>query len=277
MTSGLERDAKKWMPVLRIESRDFRESGAGCESTESHPSLDESFGNQNVSQAERRARIRRVFAAVAERYDVMNDLMSFALHRWWKRRFVASILTLPSDVIVDLAGGTGDIAIALASAGRRAVVCDPSVEMMAVGRRRSADAVEWVAAEAEALPFATASVDCVTIAFGIRNVTSLDRALGEIARVLKPGGTFYCLEFSTPQAWARPLYDFFSFFVIPRLGAVVAQAPEAYSYLVESIRKFPDQERFKEAIAAAGFREVAYRDMTFGVVSVHSGRKPAVA
>ncbi len=195
--------------------------------------LDESFGYQNVSQAERRAKIRRVFAAVAERYDVMNDLMSFALHRWWKQRFVACILRSPSDVIVDLAGGTGDIAIALARAGKRAIVCDPSVEMMAVGRRRGAADVAWVAAEAEALPFATASVDCVTIAFGIRNVTSLERALREIARVLKPGGLFYCLEFSTPRAWARPLYDFFSFFVIPRLGAAVARAPEAYSYLVE--------------------------------------------
>ena len=232
--------------------------------------LDDSFGYQNVSPAERRARIRGVFAAVAERYDVMNDLMSFALHRWWKRRFVASVLNAHAAIVVDLAGGTGDVAIALAKSGKRAIVCDPSVEMMAVGRRRGAD-VEWVAGEAEALPFATASLDCVTIAFGIRNVTSLERALGEIARVLKPGGSFYCLEFSTPQAWARPFYDLFSFFVIPRLGAAVAQAPEAYTYLVESIRKFPDQERFKAAIAAAGFEAVAYRDLTFGVVSIHSG------
>ena len=239
--------------------------------------LDESFGYQSVSQAERRARIRRVFAAVAERYDVMNDMMSFALHRWWKRRFVASVLRSPAEVIVDLAGGTGDIAIALAKAGKQTIVCDPSVEMMAVGRRRGAESVAWVAAEAEALPFATASIDCVTISFGIRNVTSLERALDEIARVLRPGGSFYCLEFSTPQAWARPFYDLFSFFVIPRLGAAVARAPEAYSYLVESIRKFPDQERFKEAITAAGFREAAYRDMTFGVVSIHSGRKPIAA
>jgi demethylmenaquinone methyltransferase / 2-methoxy-6-polyprenyl-1,4-benzoquinol methylase len=236
--------------------------------------LDESFGYQNVSQDERRARIRRVFAAVAERYDVMNDLMSFALHRLWKRAFVAAVLRSRPNVVVDLAGGTGDVAVALSRSGRRAIVCDPSVEMMAVGRRRGAD-VEWVAGEAEALPFATASVDCVTIAFGIRNVTSLDRALGEIARILKPGGAFYCLEFSTPRAWARPFYDLFSFFVIPRLGAAVAQAPEAYRYLVESIRKFPDQERFRDAIAAAGFSEATFHDMTFGVVSIHSGRKPA--
>ena len=236
--------------------------------------LDRTFGYQNVSQAERRARIRRVFAAVAERYDVMNDLMSFTLHRWWKRRFVASVLRARPDVVVDLAGGTGDVAVALAEAGKRAIVCDPSVEMMAVGRRRGAN-VAWVAGEAEALPFATASVDCLTIAFGIRNVTSLADALREIARVLKPGGTFHCLEFSTPRVWARPFYDVFSFFVIPRLGAAVAQAPEAYRYLVESIRKVPDQERFAAAIAAAGLSEVAWRDMTFGVVSIHSGRKPA--
>ena len=212
--------------------------------------LDESFGFERVQPEERRARIRRVFAAVAERYDLMNDLMSFALHRWWKRRFVAAVVRSPADVVVDLAGGTGDVAVALAELGKRAIVCDPSLEMMAVGRRRGAD-VAWVAGEAEALPFATGSVDCVTIAFGIRNVTSLERALGEIARVLKPGGSFHCLEFSTPQAWARPFYDVFSFFVIPRLGAAVAQAPEAYAYLVESIRKFPDQKRFKSAIATS--------------------------
>ncbi|RBP14436.1 demethylmenaquinone methyltransferase/2-methoxy-6-polyprenyl-1,4-benzoquinol methylase [Roseiarcus fermentans] len=236
--------------------------------------LDETFGYQTVSQDERRARIRRVFAAVAERYDVMNDLMSFSLHRWWKRVFVASVLRAKPAVVVDLAGGTGDVAVALAGAGKRAIVCDPSVEMMAVGRRRGAN-VEWVAGEAEALPFADASVDCVTIAFGIRNVTSLERALGEIARVLKPGGSFHCLEFSRPRAWARPFYDVFSFYVIPRLGAAVARAPEAYRYLVESIRKFPDQRRFAETISAAGFSDVGWRDLTFGVVAVHSGRKPA--
>jgi demethylmenaquinone methyltransferase/2-methoxy-6-polyprenyl-1,4-benzoquinol methylase len=236
--------------------------------------LDRSFGYQTVSAAERRKRIRSVFARVAERYDLMNDLMSFRLHRWWKRRFVKSILDSGAQVVVDLAGGTGDVAIALSRSGRRAIVCDPSQEMMAVGRRRGTDRVEWVAGEAEALPFATSSVDCVSIALGIRNVTSLERALHEIARVLKPGGSFRCLEFSTPQPWARAPYNFFSFAVIPRLGAAVAQAPEAYTYLVESIRNFPNQEQFKGAIEAAGFREVTYRDLTFGVVSIHSGRKP---
>jgi demethylmenaquinone methyltransferase/2-methoxy-6-polyprenyl-1,4-benzoquinol methylase len=236
--------------------------------------LDESFGYQNVSPDERRARIRRVFAAVAERYDVMNDLMSFALHRLWKRRFARFVAPARGEIIVDLAGGTGDVAIALAAADRRVIVCDPSEAMMGVGRRRGAADVGWVAGEAEALPFATGSIDCVTISFGIRNVTSLDRALAEIARVLKPGGRMLCLEFSTPHWWAKPMYDLFSYAVIPRLGAAVARAPEAYAYLVESIRRFPDQERFKAAMEAAGFVGVYYRDMTFGVVALHAGRKP---
>ncbi len=235
--------------------------------------FDEHFGYRPVSPLERRARIRRVFATVAERYDVMNDLMSFALHRWWKRRLVEAIGRTSAETIVDLAGGTGDVAAALAARGRRVIVCDPSLEMMAVGRRRHPDGIAWIAGEAEALPFATGSIDCLAISFGIRNVTHLDRALLEIARVLKPGGHLFCLEFSTPRRWARPLYDLFSFAVIPRLGAAVAGAPEAYAYLVESIRGFPDQERFKGAIETAGFRDVTYRDMTFGVVSMHSGRK----
>ena len=238
--------------------------------------FDEHFGFQPVSPLERRARIRRVFATIAERYDVMNDLMSFALHRLWKRRLVAAIGRTSAITVVDLAGGTGDVAAALVAPGRRVIVCDPSLEMMSVGRKRHSGGIVWVAGEAEALPFSTASIDCVAISFGIRNVTRLDGALLEIARVLKPGGFLFCLEFSTPRRWARPLYDLFSFAVIPRLGAAVADAPEAYAYLVESIRGFPDQERFKGAIEAAGFRDVTYRDMTFGVVSMHSGRKASM-
>ena len=236
--------------------------------------LENSFGFQMVEASERRARIRRVFATVAKRYDLMNDLMSLAMHRRWKRRLVEAAAPRSGEIIVDLAGGTGDVAIGLANPRRRVIVCDPSFEMMWVGRGRGAADVEWVAGEAEALPFATGAIDCVTISFGIRNVTRLDHALIEIARVLKPGGRLLCLEFSTPRRWLKPFYDVFSFAVIPLLGAAVARAPEAYLYLVESIRRFPDQERFKAALEAAGFRDVSYRDLTFGVVSLHAGRKP---
>jgi demethylmenaquinone methyltransferase/2-methoxy-6-polyprenyl-1,4-benzoquinol methylase len=236
--------------------------------------FENSFGFQTVEASERRARIRRVFATVAKRYDLMNDLMSLAMHRRWKRRLVEAAAPRSGEIIVDLAGGTGDVAIGLANQHRRVIVCDPSFEMMWVGRGRGAADVEWVAGEAEALPFATGAIDCVTISFGIRNVTRLDHALIEIARVLKPGGRLLCLEFSTPRRWLKPFYDVFSFAVIPLLGAAVARAPEAYLYLVESIRRFPDQERFKAALEAAGFRDVSYRDLTFGVVSLHAGRKP---
>jgi len=236
--------------------------------------LENSFGFQMVEASERRARIRRVFATVAKRYDLMNDLMSLAMHRRWKRRLVEAAAPRSGEIIVDLAGGTGDVAIGLANQHRRVIVCDPSFEMMWVGRGRGAADVEWVAGEAEALPFATGAIDCVTISFGIRNVTRLDHALIEIARVLKPGGRLLCLEFSTPRRWLKPFYDVFSFAVIPLLGAAVARAPEAYLYLVESIRRFPDQERFKAALEAAGFRDVSYRDLSFGVVSLHAGRKP---
>jgi len=237
--------------------------------------LDSSFGYQSVDAAERRARIRRVFAAVAQRYDLMNDLMSFALHRWWKRRLVAAASPLTGEAIVDLAGGTGDVALALVAPDRKVIVCDPSLEMMRVGRRRvGADALGWVAGEAEALPFATGSLDCVTLSFGLRNVTRLEDALDEMARVLKPGGRLLILEFSTPWRWVKPFYDLFSFVVIPRLGAAVARAPEAYAYLVESIRRFPDQRHLARLMENAGLSDVTYRNLTFGVVALHIGRKP---
>ncbi len=236
--------------------------------------LDTSFGYQSVANYERRARIRRVFARVANRYDLMNDLMSCGLHRLWKRGLVKAAAPRATGTIVDLAGGTGDIAIALADLGHRVIVCDPSIEMMDAGRKRGAPDVRWIAGEAESLPFKCGSLDCVTISFGIRNVTSLERALAEIVRVLKPGGRFLCLEFSAPRQWLKPVYDLYSFLVIPRLGAAIAGTREAYVYLVESIRRFPNQEEFKAALEKAGLINVTYRDFTFGIVSLHNGRKP---
>jgi len=235
------------------------------------PALDRSFGRQQVSADARRTLIRRVFAAVAPRYDLMNDLMSFGIHRLWKRTLRRRCADVGGRV-VDLAGGTGDVARLLVRADRAVVVCDPSLEMMKVGSGGTAP-VQWLAGEAEALPFAAASVDLLTISFGIRNVTRLAAALAEIHRVLKPGGRFVCLEFSRPHWWLAPFYDLYSWLVIPRLGAAVARQPIAYQYLVESIRRFPAQHEFAALIAAAGFAEVRWENLSFGIACLHCGEK----
>jgi demethylmenaquinone methyltransferase/2-methoxy-6-polyprenyl-1,4-benzoquinol methylase len=236
--------------------------------------LDGSFGRHAVSPHERKQRIRDVFNRVASRYDLMNDLMSFGIHRLWKRRFVAG---LPErGLFVDLAGGTGDVAALLARRNdRRVVVLDPSIPMMCQGRgRKDAAGVEWLAGEAERLPFPDASVDVLTVSFGLRNTTRLDVAVAEVVRVLKPGGTFACLEFSRPVKWFQVLYDPYSFHVIPRLGAWVADNPAAYEYLVESIRNFPDQERFAAMLQGAGLSSVSWRNLSLGIACIHQGRKP---
>jgi len=237
------------------------------------PALDRSFGREQVASDERRARIRRVFAAVAPRYDLMNDLMSFGIHRLWKRTLRRRCADVAGRV-VDLAGGTGDVARLLARADRHVVVCDPGIEMMKVGIGGTAP-ISWVAGEAEALPFLDASIDLLTISFGIRNVTQLAAALTEIHRVLKPGGRFVCLEFSRPHWWLAPFYDLYSWLVIPRLGAAVARQPIAYQYLVESIRRFPDQREFAGHLAAAGFASVRWENLSFGIACLHSADKPA--
>jgi len=236
--------------------------------------LDRSFGYQQVSLDERKSRIRRVFRAVAPRYDLMNDLMSFGIHRLWKALLVRTVAAQPGQTLLDLAGGTGDVARALAGPERRVIVCDPGVEMMRAGRERpGSESLIWLAGEAEAIPLASASVDRLTISFGIRNVTRLDLALAEMHRVLKPGGTAFCLEFSRAHPLLRPFYDLFSFQVIPRLGAMIAREPEAYTYLVESIRQFPDQESFAALFRTAGFAEVHYRNLSFGIACLHIARK----
>jgi demethylmenaquinone methyltransferase/2-methoxy-6-polyprenyl-1,4-benzoquinol methylase len=241
------------------------------------PALDQSFGRRQVAAAERRTRIRRVFEAVAPRYDLMNDLMSFGIHRLWKRALRARCADVAGRV-VDLAGGTGDIARLLANAQRDVTVIDPSQGMMQAGKVGSPDtAIRWVAGEAEALPLATNSIDLLTISFGIRNVTKLAGALAEIHRVLKPGGRFVCLEFSRPHWWLAPFYDFYSWLVIPRLGAAVAGAPEAYQYLVESIRRFPDQREYAAHIETAGFGQVRWENLSFGIACLHFGTKAEAA
>ena len=238
--------------------------------------LDHSFGFREVTPAERQSRIRAVFAAVAPRYDLMNDLMSFGIHRLWKRTLAGAVARPAGGVAVDLAGGTGDVARLLArDPGRQVWVCDPSVAMMAAGRGKYGDgAIGWIGGEAEALPFADASLDLVTISFGMRNATRPETALREAWRVLKPGGRFVCLEFSRPQFWLKPFYDLYSWLVIPRLGAAVARQPAAYHYLIESIRRFPDQRQFAAMLGAAGFAEVRWRNLSFGIACLHFGEKP---
>ncbi|MET0918026.1 MAG: class I SAM-dependent methyltransferase [Burkholderiales bacterium] len=235
--------------------------------------LSRTIGYQSVGPAERERRIRRVFAAVARRYDLMNDLMSMGIHRLWKRDLARMAAPRAGQTIVDLAGGTGDVAQLMVAGDRTVLVCDPSVPMMECGRERGLAHVSWLAGTAEGMPLASCSVDTLTIAFGIRNVTDLEAAFAEILRVLKPGGTFLCLEFSRPWAPVRPFYNLFSFAVIQRLGAWVARAPEAYSYLVESIRRFPVQEEFKAMMEHAGFSQVRYRNLSFGIACIHIGRR----
>ena len=249
------------------------------------PTTTTSFGYRDVAEGERQGLVNQVFASVAERYDLMNDLMSGGLHRLWKRDFI-TWLNPPKGAqtyrLLDVAGGTGDIALRFAAAtgtNATAIICDISPEMLAVGRRRVHDAglgnrITCIEGNAETLPFEAASFNAYTIAFGIRNVTRIDSALSEAFRVLKPGGRFLCLEFSEVQVPILDrIYDFHSFEVIPRLGKLTAGSSEPYQYLVESIRKFPKQEAFAAMIRNAGFERVSYRNLTGGIAAMHSGWK----
>ena len=242
---------------------------------EAGENLSSRFGAAYVAVEERRRLIRETFAGVAPRYDLMNDLMSMGIHRIWKSALVARASARSNDIVLDLGGGTGDIAFALAASGAHVIVADPSFQMMGQGRMRQGQAeIGWVGAEAENLPFATASIDLIVISFAIRNATTIDRALSEIARVLKSGGRFHCLEFSTPQSWLAPFYGLWSRSVIPLLGAVVSRQRRAYHYLVESIRQFPDQDEFASMIASHGMTSVSWQNLSFGIAALHSARKP---
>lgn len=240
-----------------------------------------SFGYRDVGDNEKPALVRGVFSSVARRYDLMNDLMSGGIHRLWKDAMVEWLNPQPGQRIADVAGGTGDIAfritdLARSHGGRAAVlVCDASVEMVAegIGRAKQADEtdVHWLCGDAETLPFPDASMDACTIAFGIRNVTHMDRALAEMRRVLKPGGRFLCLEFSRVQTpGLDALYERYSFAVLPRLGEWVAGDAEAYRYLAESIRRFPSQTAFARLIERAGLSRVKVRNLAGGIAAMHS-------
>jgi demethylmenaquinone methyltransferase/2-methoxy-6-polyprenyl-1,4-benzoquinol methylase len=242
------------------------------------------FGFRRVREGEKAPLVRAIFDSVAERYDLMNDLMSGGIHRLWKNEMVAALKPRPGQRLLDVAGGTGDIALRALprllgkgeAADAGAVVCDASAAMLAIGRDRALDqgilaGIEWLCADAERLPVADRSVDLYTIGFGLRNVTHIDWALAEARRVLKPGGRFLCLEF-TPEITPllQPLYDLYSFQIVPLLGQVVAGDRDAYSYLVESIRRFPRQSELAGMIAGAGLDQVKFRNLTGGVAALHS-------
>jgi demethylmenaquinone methyltransferase / 2-methoxy-6-polyprenyl-1,4-benzoquinol methylase len=241
------------------------------------------FGYRDVPLGDKQTLVNDVFHSVASRYDLMNDLMSAGLHRVWKDIMINALNPPRSDApfaLLDVAGGTGDISFRAAKAagsGFRATVCDINSDMLAVGRERAAknhldDRVDFVEGNAEALAFPDRAFDAYTIAFGIRNVPRIDLALREAHRVLKPGGRFLCLEFSTVDVPGLDrLYDLFSFKVIPPLGRMITGDADSYQYLVESIRKFPKPGAFAEMIGGAGFSRVTWRSLSGGIVALHSG------
>ena len=236
------------------------------------------FGDELVDPQEKTRRVGAVFSSVARRYDVMNDLMSGGMHRLWKDRFVARVKPRPGEVILDMAGGTGDVAFRLARRGANVTVADINADMLNVGEERAleraATGLSWKVENAESLSFGDASFDAFTIVFGIRNVTDIPAALREAHRVLKRGGRFYCMEFSSSD-WPglSDLYDRWAGKMIPRIGKAVARDEESYRYLVESIRRFPRPEAFRQMIADAGFVRTAAEPMLGGLVSIHSGWK----
>ena len=238
------------------------------------------FGYRDVPVAEKQKLVGEVFTSVARSYDRMNDLMSLGVHRIWKRYFVGTSGVKRGDAVLDLAGGTGDIAALLherVGADGRVVLGDINGDMLSVGRDRLTDrglvaGIDYVQCNAEALPFPDRSFDLVTIAFGLRNVTDKPAALREMRRVLKIGGRALVLEFSQVKAdWFKPIYDFHSFQVLPRLGRLFAKDAGSYQYLAESIRKHPPQDELQAMMEAAGFDRCSYRNLSGGIVAVHSG------
>ncbi|MBC7133497.1 MAG: bifunctional demethylmenaquinone methyltransferase/2-methoxy-6-polyprenyl-1,4-benzoquinol methylase UbiE [Roseovarius sp.] len=239
------------------------------------------FGFEEVPESEKAGRVRGVFGSVASKYDVMNDAMSLGIHRIWKDAMMDWLAPRAGQRLLDVAGGTGDIAFRfLGRAGSgHATVLDLTEPMLVEGRKRAeaealADSLDWVVGDAMALPFPDNSFDVYTISFGIRNVTRPQEALNEAFRVLRPGGRLMVLEFSQiPNDLMQKLYDLYSFHIIPRLGQAIARDRDSYQYLVESIRRFPDQETFLGMVRAAGFENAKYRNLSMGIACLHSGWK----
>ncbi len=237
-----------------------------------------SFGYEDISPDDKASRVGAVFSSVASNYDVMNDAMSGGLHRLWKDRLVRRVKPQPHEAILDMAGGTGDVAFRLAAAGAAVTVSDINQDMLDVGIERAMDrgldTLVWSRQNAEELTFPERFFDAYTIAFGIRNVTLIDKALAEAHRVLKHGGRFYCLEFSTTQ-WPgfKEAYDLYSHKVVPQIGSAIAGDAESYRYLIESIRRFPTMPEFERMIQAAGFVHTRVEPILGGLVAIHSGWK----
>eukprot|EP00245_Coleochaete_scutata_P001582 TRINITY_DN11963_c0_g1_i1.p1 TRINITY_DN11963_c0_g1~~TRINITY_DN11963_c0_g1_i1.p1 ORF type:complete len:311 (+),score=61.03 TRINITY_DN11963_c0_g1_i1:253-1185(+) len=293
--------------LVAAVSRCLSPCGAAMQSREFHSSdslwvatpKTTSFGFQTVLEDEKSKLVGDVFTRVASKYDIMNDLMSLGLHRLWKDRLVQELRPFPGMQHLDVAGGTGDVAFRLLRAIRKeeqrpggfrpsdaqeetkVIVCDINPDMLEVGKKRAREqgleeggALVWLEGDAEALPLESDSVDGYSIAFGIRNVTHIDKALAEAHRVLKRGGRFVCLELShVTSPGFRQLYDAYSFGVIPAMGEVVAGDRQSYQYLVESVRRFPVQEEFARMVRDAGFQRVQYSNVLGGIVAIHSGFK----
>jgi demethylmenaquinone methyltransferase/2-methoxy-6-polyprenyl-1,4-benzoquinol methylase len=247
-----------------------------CTAMSDNPSTD--FGFASVPLAAKKPMVRAVFDSVARRYDVMNDLMSLGVHRVWKKIFVEMLDPRPGKTLLDLAGGTGDISFGWLEKGGGAAICsDINAAMLGVGRDRAMDRgyvadLNFLVADAESLPLPDRSVDTVSMAFGLRNCTDKDAVLREARRVLRPGGRFFCLEFSRVQVAAlAPAYDAWSFKVLPRLGQAVAKDGDSYRYLAESIRMFPDQESLVRMMGDAGFSRVTVRNLSGGIAAIHAG------
>lgn len=239
------------------------------------------FGYKEVDVADKARLVGGVFSSVASKYDVMNDAMSLGVHRLWKDRMISELNPRMGSALLDVAGGTGDIAFRFLNKSQdsNVMVCDINPQMLMEGRKRAVDRnilhnIAWACGDAEKLPMPTSSFDYYTIAFGIRNVTNIENALAEAYRVLKPGGRFICLEFShVDNPLLSKIYNMFSFKIIPQIGKVVAGDEASYRYLVESIRKFPKQEEFSRMIRLAGFENVKSKDLSGGIVALHSGWK----
>lgn len=260
----------------------------GQEQNQATPTSEESndssthFGFQTVDKSEKASKVASVFHSVAQQYDIMNDLMSFGIHRLWKRFTIDASGVRPGNTVLDLAGGTGDLTAKFSKlVGRegKVILADINSSMLKVGRDKLRDKglvqnIEYVQANAEELPFDDNTFDIITMAFGLRNVTDKDKALRSMYRVLKPGGRLLVLEFSKPEhEITNKAYDFYSFSILPKMGELVAKDGESYQYLAESIRMHPDQETLKSMMDEAGFEQTSYKNLTDGIVALHKGYK----